>query len=147
MSELSLKRYDIAILSAAVADFTPERKSIKKITTSSGKLLLTLSPTRKIINKVKHMSKQTFLVGFKAEYNIPDTNMIEGAYKKLMECKGDLIVANDVGRKDSEIGSDNNEVFVIDKHKNIIHLPAQNKLSIARNLLNIIENLISRNKM
>jgi phosphopantothenoylcysteine decarboxylase / phosphopantothenate---cysteine ligase len=147
MSELSLKRYDIAILSAAVADFTPERKSIKKITTSPGKLLLTLSPTRKIINKVKHMSKQTFLVGFKAEYNIPDTNMIEGAYKKLMECKGDLIVANDVGRKDSEIGSDNNEVFVIDKHKNILHLPAQNKLSIARNLLNIIENLISRNKM
>ena len=147
MSELSLKRYDIAILSAAVADFTPERKSIKKITTSTGKLLLTLSPTRKIINKVKHMSKQTFLVGFKAEYNISDTNMIEGAYKKLMECKGDLIVANDVGRKDSEIGSDNNEVFVIDKRKNILHLPAQNKLNIARNLLNVIENLISQNKM
>jgi phosphopantothenoylcysteine decarboxylase / phosphopantothenate---cysteine ligase len=147
MSELSLKRYDIAILSAAVADFTPERKSIKKITTSTGKLLLTLSPTRKIINKVKHMSKQTFLVGFKAEYNISDTNMIEGAFKKLLECKGDLIVANDVGRKDSEIGSDNNEVFVIDKRKNILHLPAQNKLIIARNLLNVIENLIIQNKM
>jgi phosphopantothenoylcysteine decarboxylase / phosphopantothenate---cysteine ligase len=147
MSELSLRRYDIAILAAAVSDFTPERKSIKKISTSTGKLLLTLSPTRKIINKVKHMSKQTFLVGFKAEYDVSDTNIIEGAYKKLNECKGDLFVANDVARKDSEIGSDNNEVFVIDKHKNILHLPAQNKFRIARNLLNIIENLIIQNKM
>jgi len=147
MSELSFKRYDIAILSAAVADFTPERKSLKKISTSKEKLLLTLSPTRKIINKIKHRSKQTFLVGFKAEYNVSDTNIIERAYKKLKECKGDLIVANDIGRKDSEIGSDNNEVFVIDKHKNVLHLPPQNKLSIARNLLNVIENLIIQNKM
>jgi len=147
MSELSLKRYDIAVLSAAVADFTPERKSIKKTTTGTGKVLLTLSPTRKIINKVKHISKQTFLVGFKAECDVSDTNIIERAYRKLKECKGDLIVANDVGRKDSEIGSDNNEVFVIDKHKNILHLPTQNKFSIARNLLNIIENLIIQNKM
>jgi phosphopantothenoylcysteine decarboxylase / phosphopantothenate---cysteine ligase len=147
MSELSFKRYDIAILSAAVADFTPERKSLKKISTSKEKLLLTLSPTRKIINKIKHTSKQTFLVGFKAEYNVSDTNIIERAYKKLKECKGDLIVANDIGRKDSEIGSDNNEVFVIDKHKNVLHLPPQNKLSIARNLLNVIENLIIQNKM
>jgi phosphopantothenoylcysteine decarboxylase / phosphopantothenate---cysteine ligase len=147
MSELSLKRYDIAVLSAAVADFTPERKSIKKITTGTGKVLLTLSPTRKIINRVKHISKQTFLVGFKAEYDVSDTNIIERAYRKLKECKGDLIVANDVGRKDSEIGSDNNEVFVIDKHKNILHLPTQNKFSIARNLLNVIENLIIQNKM
>jgi phosphopantothenoylcysteine decarboxylase / phosphopantothenate---cysteine ligase len=147
ISELSLKRYDIAVLAAAVADFTPERKSIKKISTSTGKVHLTLSPTRKIINKVKHISKQTFLVGFKAEYDVSDTNIIEGAYKKLKECKGDLIVANDVGRKDSEIGSDNNEVFVIDKNKNILHLPAQNKFSIARNLLNVIENLIIQNKM
>ena len=147
MSELSFKRYDIAILSAAVADFTPERKSLKKISTSKEKLLLTLSPTKKIINKIKHTSKQTFLVGFKAEYNVSDTNIIERAYKKLKECKGDLIVANDVGRKDSEIGSDNNEVFLIDKHKNVLHLPPQNKLSIARNLLNVIENLIIQNKM
>jgi phosphopantothenoylcysteine decarboxylase/phosphopantothenate--cysteine ligase len=147
MSELSSKRYDVAILSAAVADFTPERKSIKKIKTSTRKLLLPLSPTQKIINHVKHMSKQTFLVGFKAEYNVSDSNIIKGAYRKLKECKGDLIVANDVGRKNSAIGSESNEVFVIDKHRNILHLPPQNKMSIARKLLDVIENLITHNKM
>jgi phosphopantothenoylcysteine decarboxylase/phosphopantothenate--cysteine ligase len=147
MSELSSKRYDVAILSAAVADYTPERKAIKKIRTSRGKLLLPLSPTQKIINHVKHISKQTFLVGFKAEYNVSDSNIIKGAYRKLNECKADLIVANDVGRKNSVIGSENNEVFVIDKHRNILHLPPQNKNSIARKLLNVIENLITHNKM
>ena len=147
MSELSSKRYDVAILSAAVADFTPERKAIKKIRTGTGKFLLPLSPTQKIINHVKHMSKQTFLVGFKAEYNVSDSNIIKGAYRKLKECKGDLIVANDVGRKNSAIGSENNEVFLIDKHRNILHLPPQNKISIARKLLKVIENLITLNKM
>jgi phosphopantothenoylcysteine decarboxylase/phosphopantothenate--cysteine ligase len=147
MSELSSKRYDVAILSAAVADFTPERKTIKKIRTSTGKLLLPLSSTQKIINHVKHMSKQTFLVGFKAEYNVSDSNLIKGAYRKLKECKGDLIVANDVGRKNSAIGSESNEVFVIDRHRNILHLPPQNKMSIARKLLDVIENLITHNKM
>jgi phosphopantothenoylcysteine decarboxylase/phosphopantothenate--cysteine ligase len=147
MSELSSKRYDVAILSAAVADFTPERKAIKKIRTSTGKFLLPLSPTQKIINHVKHMSKQTFLVGFKAEYNVSDSNIIKGAYRKLKECNGDLIVANDVGRKNSAIGSESNEVFVIDKHRNILHLPPQNKMSIARKLLDVIENLITHNKM
>jgi phosphopantothenoylcysteine decarboxylase / phosphopantothenate---cysteine ligase len=147
MSELSSKRYDVTILSAAVADFTPERKAIKKIRTSTGKLLLPLSPTQKIINHVKHISKQTFLVGFKAEYNVSDSNIIKGAYRKLKECKADLIVANDVGRKNSAIGSENNEVFVIDKRRNILHLPPQNKISIARKLLNVIENLITYNKM
>ena len=147
MSELSSKRYDVTILSAAVADFTPERKTIKKVRTSTGKLLLALSPTQKIINHVKHMSKQTFLVGFKAEYNVSDSNLIKEAYRKLKECKGDLIIANDVGRKNSAIGSESNEVFVIDKHRNILHLPPQNKMSIARKLLDIIENLITHNKM
>ena len=147
MSELSSKRYDVAILSAAVADFTPERKAIKKIRTNTGKFLLPLSPTQKIINHVKHMSKQTFLVGFKAEYNVSDSNIIKGAYRKLKECKGDLIVANDVGRKNSAIGSESNEVFVIDKHRNILHLAPQNKMSIARKLLVVIENLITHNKM
>jgi phosphopantothenoylcysteine decarboxylase/phosphopantothenate--cysteine ligase len=147
MSELSSKRYDVAILSAAVADFTPERKTIKKIRTSTGKLLLPLSSTQKIINHVKHMSNHTFLVGFKAEYNVSDSNLIKGAYRKLKECKGDLIVANDVGRKNSAIGSESNEVFVIDKHRNILHLPPQNKMSIARKLLDVIENLITHNKM
>jgi phosphopantothenoylcysteine decarboxylase/phosphopantothenate--cysteine ligase len=143
ISELSSKRYDIAILAAAVADFKPKgekSKSRKKIDTiKTSKLLLPLSPTRKIIDQVKRVSKSNiFLVAFKADHNVSDSYMIESAYHKLQQCNGDLIVANDVGRKGSEIGSDKNEVFIVNKEKKVIHLPLQSKTNVARNLLHLI---------
>jgi phosphopantothenoylcysteine decarboxylase / phosphopantothenate---cysteine ligase len=52
------------------------------------------------------------------------------------------VVANDIGRKGSEAGSDNNEVFIIDRQKKVIHLPLQNKKDIARKLLGIVGQLL-----
>ena len=116
--------------------------------TDRDRLSLSLVPTRKIIDGIKNITKNDiFLVAFKADYNVSTDALLQKSYKKMVDANADLVVANDVGRKDSEIGSDNNEVFVIDKHKNILHLPPQNKLSIARNLLNAIENLIIQHKM
>jgi phosphopantothenoylcysteine decarboxylase/phosphopantothenate--cysteine ligase len=140
IAELSSKRYDIAFLAAAVTDFTPAgKKFTKKIDTRAGKLLLSLSPTKKIIDQVKHVSKNDiFLVAFKAEHNVSNSYIIEKAYQKLKECNGNLVVANDIGRKGSEAGSDNNEVFIIDRQKKVIHLPLQNKKDVARKLLDII---------
>lgn len=144
IEELSSKRYDIAILAAAVTDFTPEEKKVtKKMDSRAGKLLLSLSPTKKIVDQVKRVSKNDiFLVAFKAEYNVSDSYIIEKAYQKLKECSGDLIIANDIGRKGSEAGSDNNEVFIIDSQKKVIHLPLQNKKDVARKLLDIIAQVI-----
>ena len=138
-SELSSKTYDIAILAAAVTDFRPEGKKSDKIDSRIDRLSLSLIPTRKIIDRVKHISKNNiFLVAFKAEYNISDLSIVEKAYQKLKECDGDLIVANDIGREGSEAGSDNDEVFIVDRQKKVIHLPLQNKRDIARKLLDII---------
>ena len=139
IAELYSKRYDIAIFAAAVTDFTPAgKKFTKKMDTRAGKLLLSLSPTKKIIDQVKHASKNDiFLVAFKAEHSVSNSYMIEKAYQKLKECNGNLVVANDIGRKGSEAGSDNNEVFIIDRQKKVIHLPLQNKKDIARKLLDI----------
>jgi phosphopantothenoylcysteine decarboxylase/phosphopantothenate--cysteine ligase len=144
IAELSSKRYDIAILAAAVTDFTPAgKKFTKKMDSRAGKLLLSLSPTKKIIDQVKHVSKNDiFLVAFKAEHNVSNSHIIKKAYQKLEECDGNLIVANDIGRKGSEAGSDNNEVFIIDRQKKVIHLPLQNKKDIAKKLLGIIAQLI-----
>jgi phosphopantothenoylcysteine decarboxylase / phosphopantothenate---cysteine ligase len=144
IAELYSKRYDIAIFAAAVTDFTPAgKKFTKKMDTRAGKLLLSLSPTKKIIDQVKHASKNDiFLVAFKAEHSVSNSYMIEKAYQKLKECNGNLVVANDIGRKGSEAGSDNNEVFIIDRQKKVIHLPLQNKKDIARKLLDIIGQVI-----
>jgi phosphopantothenoylcysteine decarboxylase/phosphopantothenate--cysteine ligase len=145
VSELSSKKYDIAIMTAAVADFTPAKRADKKIDTKAGKINITLLATRKIIDEVKNKSKDIFLVAFKADYDVSDSVMIEKAYKKLQECDADIVVANDLGRKGSEAGSDKNEVFIVDKNKKVLHLPADSKAQVARKLLELAaESIISR---
>jgi phosphopantothenoylcysteine synthetase/decarboxylase len=58
--------------------------------------------------------------------------------KKMSECKCDLVVAIDVGRKGSEMGSETNEAIVVDKKKNVIYLPLQKKDLIARKLIELL---------
>ena len=138
VSQLSSVKYDIAIMAAAVADFMPAKKSEKKIDTRAGKVELSLVATKKIIDEVKKKSKDTFLVAFKADYNGQDSVLVERAYKKLQDCDADIVVANDLGRKGSEAGSDRNEVFIIDKKRKIIHLPLESKVVIAMKLLELV---------
>ncbi|HEU4606429.1 MAG TPA: bifunctional phosphopantothenoylcysteine decarboxylase/phosphopantothenate--cysteine ligase CoaBC [Nitrososphaera sp.] len=138
VSELSSKKYDVAIMAAAVADFAPAKRSDKKIGTKVGKMELPLVATKKIIDEVKKKSKSTFLVAFKADYGVPDSALIEKAHKKLQESGADIVVANDLGRKGSEAGSDRNQVFIVDKKKKVVHLPLESKAAIARKLLEII---------
>jgi len=57
------------------------------------------------------------------------------------ECDGDLVIANDLGRKGCGTGSDENEVFIIDRQKKVIHMPLQDKYQVARKILDTIANL------
>jgi phosphopantothenoylcysteine decarboxylase/phosphopantothenate--cysteine ligase len=143
VSELSSKRHDIAVMAAAVADFAPAKKSDKKIDTKLGKMELSLVATRKIIDEVKNNSKDTFLVAFKADYCVSDSILIEKAYRKLKESDADIIVANDLGRKGSEPGSDKNEVFIVDRNKKIVHLPPESKAQVARRLLELVAEFVN----
>jgi phosphopantothenoylcysteine decarboxylase/phosphopantothenate--cysteine ligase len=145
VSELSSKKYDVAIMAAAVADFTPAKKSEKKIDTKAGRMELPLIATRKIIDEVKKKSKGTFLVAFKADCGVSDSLLVEKAYKKLQESGADIVVANDIGRKGSEAGSDMNEVFIVDRQKKVVHLPLESKPAIARKLLDLVAEFVNRN--
>jgi phosphopantothenoylcysteine decarboxylase/phosphopantothenate--cysteine ligase len=144
VSELSSKRYDIVVMAAAVADFAPGKKSDKKIDTKLGKMELSFVATRKIIDEVKKKSKDTFLVAFKADYCVSESVLIEKAYRKLKESDADIIVANDLGRKGSEPGSDKNEVFIVDSDKKIVHLPIESKTQVARRLLELVVELTAQ---
>jgi phosphopantothenoylcysteine decarboxylase / phosphopantothenate---cysteine ligase len=146
VSELSSKRYDIAVMAAAVADFAPAKKSYQKIDTKLGKMELSLVATRKIIDEVKNKSKDTFLVAFKADYGVSDSVLIEKAYRKLKECDADIIVANDLGRKGSEPGSDKNEVFIVDRNKKIVHFPPESKAQVSRRLLELVAELTAEGR-
>lgn len=143
VSELASKKYDIAIMAAAVADFAPAKKSDRKIDTKTGGIELSLVATKKIIDEVKKKSKGTFLVAFKADYNVSDSVLIDKAYKKLHESGADIVVANDLGRKGSEAGSNKNQVFIVDKKKKVAQLPLESKPAIARKLLEFVAKSIN----
>jgi phosphopantothenoylcysteine decarboxylase/phosphopantothenate--cysteine ligase len=139
ISEIRSKKYDLVIFAAAVTDFKL-LKIHKKIIPShiSQPINLELVPTKKIIDEIKLIDKNIFLVGFKAYYDVSNTFLINKAKKKLKECNADIIIANDVGRAKTKIGSDYNEVFIVTQKEPVIHLKVQSKDSIAKKLFEII---------
>ncbi|MDW0138046.1 MAG: bifunctional phosphopantothenoylcysteine decarboxylase/phosphopantothenate--cysteine ligase CoaBC [Nitrososphaeraceae archaeon] len=135
------EKQHIVFHAAAVADFSilhSSKKRPNKMDTRNGTKTIKLVPTTKIVDKIKQFDNKIFLVAFKAEYGISKELLVKRALAKLNECNGDLIVANDVSRKGCDFGSDTNEVYIIDKEKDIIHIPLESKKEIARNLLKIV---------
>lgn len=130
--------YDVAIMAAAVADYTPAKRSAIKIETRNGAINVSLVPTAKIVDDVKKITRSTFLVAFKADHDVSDTTLVDKAYDKLKECNADLVVANDIGRKGSMAGSNDNEVFIVDKERKVMHVPLDSKQAVARRLLEIV---------
>ena len=138
VKELKSISYDIVILAAAVSDFKPFVSSTFKISSDNKSLVLDLVPTIKIVDKVKSISKDLFLVAFKADCNISAESLLQKSYKKLIDSNADLVVANDIGKKNAHIGSELNEVFLIDKNKNYYHFPLQNKYDISNKIFKIV---------
>jgi phosphopantothenoylcysteine decarboxylase/phosphopantothenate--cysteine ligase len=141
MKELGTKYYDAAFMAAAVADFKPHRKHSKKLETrKKGMYTLKLSRTRKIVDEIKSSSKNSriFLVAFKANHNKSNAELTNDAIRKMLECDCDLVVANDVGRRGSETGSETNEIVMVDREKKVVCFPLMEKKYVARKLLELV---------
>jgi phosphopantothenoylcysteine decarboxylase/phosphopantothenate--cysteine ligase len=140
VSELKSKTYDVMLAAAAAADWTVKKAFPYKVSTHKLSALdLKLKPTQKVIDSVKNASPKTFLVAFRAEYNLSKQSLIESAYKRLVAARADLIVANDVGKKGVGFGTDTNEVFIVDKEKRAVHIPLAHKREVARRILNAVK--------
>ncbi|MEM3526391.1 MAG: phosphopantothenoylcysteine decarboxylase, partial [Candidatus Jordarchaeaceae archaeon] len=122
----------------AVSDFAPDKKINEKTPSSKNDFVVKLVPLPKVIDKVREVAPDIFLVGFKAEYNIPKEQLISRALNKIKEAKLDLIVANDVSQEDAGFESDNNEVYIIDNSGEVTHIPLSPKRVIASRILDII---------
>lgn len=143
ISELKTKRYDVLIAVAAAADWAPEKPYEHKISTHEMRSLdLKLKPTKKIIDGVKKVSPRTFLVAFRAEYNLPKKKLIESAYKRLLDVHADLIVVNDVGKKGAGFGTETNEVFIVDREEKAFHVPLSSKREVAKKILDVLNGKI-----
>ena len=102
----------VLLMAAAVADYRPVRVSPDKIKKSTGALTLELEPTVDILTSIRDAPYRgaLFVVGFAAE----TSDLLANANKKVHEKRLDLIVLNDVSRGDIAMGSDLNEVTIID---------------------------------
>jgi len=139
VSELKSKKYDIAIAAAAVADWAPEEQYEYKVPTSTkAELTVKLKPTPKIIDTIKKISPDTFLVAFRAEYNLSNKELVQSAYERLKKAKADLIAANDIGRRGVGFGYDTNEIFIVDANKKVVHVPLATKREAAKRLIDVI---------
>jgi phosphopantothenoylcysteine decarboxylase/phosphopantothenate--cysteine ligase len=113
-------KFDIVIMAAAVSDYIPKNPSKKKIKSSKTNISISLKKTPKIINEIKKMQKNVLLVGFKAETNVTNTQLIKSAKKKLKESLSDIIIANDIGISRYKKNSQNNQIIIVDSKKNIV---------------------------
>ncbi|NHV46145.1 MAG: bifunctional phosphopantothenoylcysteine decarboxylase/phosphopantothenate--cysteine ligase CoaBC [Candidatus Verstraetearchaeota archaeon] len=133
---LSKNKYDLFVMAAAPLDFKVENKYEGKIS-SNNKFSINLSPLPKIINIVREKSENTFIIGFKAEYGLSKEELISRALEKLKEAKADLIVANSLSNPFTGFNSDYNEVYVVNKEGNVVHIPISSKHEIANRILDI----------
>jgi phosphopantothenoylcysteine decarboxylase/phosphopantothenate--cysteine ligase len=101
--------YDVLISAAAIGDFTVDPSEVK--ISSGGDLHLHLSPIRKLIEEARNEFPVLVIVGFKAETNVSEADLIEKSRKKMADYKLEMVVANDVGS--GGIGTEENEVYIM----------------------------------
>lgn len=132
-------KVDIAILSAAVADWRPAHSAGEKIKKSDTLVPLQLEPTEDILAWMG-ANKRTgqVLVGFALE----TTNERAHAEGKLERKKLDLIVLNSLKDAGAGFGHDTNRVTLIGRDKNATELPLMSKADTARYILDHIERLL-----
>ena len=126
---------DAAILTAAVADFTPVTKSDKKIKKSSNSLTIELVKTPDTLATLGEMkTKNQVLAGFALETN----NGIEYAKSKLERKNLDFIVLNSLQDTGAGFGHDTNKVSILDSSGEILTFDLKPKTEVA---IDIVDHL------
>lgn len=126
---------DIAILSAAVSDFTPENKAENKIKKTGNNLIITLTPTQDILARLGEIKKDNqILIGFALETD----NEKENAIKKLKNKNLDFIILNSLKDKGAGFETPTNKITIIDKNLNTQEYKLKTKEEVAIDIVNKI---------
>jgi len=130
---------DVAIMSAAVADYTPLNKSTNKIKKQHEDLSIELVKTKDILKTLgERKVNGQILVGFALE----TTNEREYALNKLKSKNADLIVMNSLNDKGAGFGVDTNKVTIFEKNGNEIAYETKPKQQVARDIVDRIVNML-----
>jgi phosphopantothenoylcysteine decarboxylase/phosphopantothenate--cysteine ligase len=126
---------DIAVMAAAVADYTPIEVSPDKIKKSNGELVIELKKTKDILKSLgEKKSKEQVLVGFALETN----NERGYALEKLKNKNADMIVMNSLNDKGAGFGTDTNKISIFDKSGKEFNYALMSKKEVAKNIVDTI---------
>jgi len=123
---------DVAILSAAVADYKPKHVATSKIKKAESTLSLELEKTKDILASLGKIKSHQILVGFALETN----DEVDNAIKKLKFKNLDLIVLNSLNDKGAGFGGTSNKVTFIDKNLAQTPFPLKSKADVATDIMN-----------
>ena len=128
---------DVAILSAAVADYRPKNIATKKIKKKESSLTIQLEPTKDILKSLGEIKTKQLLVGFALETN----NEIENAKSKIARKNLDLIVLNSLQDKGAGFATDTNKVTLIDADFNEKPFELKSKKAVS---VDIVKEILSK---
>lgn len=126
---------DIAVMSAAVADYTPIEKAKEKIKKKQDTLTLELTKTKDILKSLGKMkNKNQVLVGFALE----TTDERKNALEKLKSKNADLIVLNSLRDEGAGFGQHTNKITIFEKGGNEYDFPVKLKEGVAKDIVDTI---------
>ena len=126
---------DIGIMTAAVADYTPARKSPEKIKKTEANFPLELVKTKDILNALGETKKNgQVLVGFALETN----NEKEYALSKLRKKNLDMIVMNSLRDVGAAFGYDTNKVTIFEKGGGEFSFDVKSKKEVAKDIVDTL---------
>ena len=126
---------DIAVMSAAVADYTPIVTQPEKIKKANIDISVTFTKTKDILKYLGETKRSDqLLVGFALETSDEENS----AKKKLIEKNADLIVLNSLNDAGAGFGHDTNKITIFDKSGNTYYFDTKSKKAVAEDIVNRI---------
>ena len=130
---------DAAILSAAVADFTPEQKAESKIKREADDLVLRLRPTNDIAKTLGQRKRPgQRLVCFALETNDEEAN----ARGKLERKNADFVVLNSTRIPGTTFNADDNQIAVVTR-EGVRSYPKKSKQEVASDIIDVLQGLLA----
>ena len=128
---------DIAVMSAAVADYTPMEVSTDKIKKNTDHFSIELKKTKDILKHLGTIKKEgQLLVGFALETN----NEQEYALNKMKNKNADIIILNSLNDKGAGFKYDTNKITIFNKIGGVYHFETKLKTAVAIDIVNNIIN-------
>jgi len=131
-AEAQIGKSDIAVFSAAVADFTPVEKAALKVKRGKEEWSIRMKPTTDIAAEMgKRKKSGQLFVGFALESD----HGLENAKHKLAKKNLDLILLNHTGEEGAGFGTDTNRVTMIDRQGEVVEYELKPKRQVAADLV------------